>query len=1324
MPQTTILVVEDDELFADYLSEALAGLGYGVLGPISTGEAAIALVKAERPDLVLMDIDIEGEMDGTATAGEISSFSDVSVIYLKCHSEAHLLDKATAATPYGYLVKPVTKQELAAAIETALYRHTVDMKLKKSEERLKLALDSAHMGVWEWDMRTNELFWPSESHAIAGPESLATTFESFAARLHPQDAAAVLAAIKGVSVDHPLLQQEFRIVRSRGDVHWVAASAQGRFDDQGKLLRMVGTVQDITERKLTDEKVLRLNRELRAISDCNQVLVRAQNEQTLLEDICRIICDEAGYPMAWVGYAENDVARTVRPVAWSGLEKGYLSDINISWADTERGRGPTGTAIRTGQVVYTGDFGTGQETNPWATIALGFGYRSSIALPLTDDTGDAFGALSIYSTEAGAFIPEEIRLLEELADDLAFGINVLRTRAKHRESEEALRTSQLQLSQAADLAQIAYWEHDEATGEFIFNDAFYKLFGTTAERQGGYRMTREKYRKAFVHPDDIERVQGQVDENRSNPRADNLEQYEHRVVRGDGGIMHVFARNRVIIDAKGNVLKTVGVNQDVTERVKMEDELRGSRTRLDLALQSAEMGAWSWEISADERHFDDQACRLLGLDPRIFQGKAQEFFDAVHPDDREILQSALAQTIEDNVPYTHNYRAIWPDGTVHHIEARGRLVRDEEDRPVRINGIIWDVTAREETEEALRRSEAKFRSYIESSPLAVFIANRDGAIIEVNEAATALTGYDETTLRTMHVGELHPTEDDELGRQRFALFNREGHLQTEFRFQRKDGSIVWVLLHATMIGNGLSLAYCADITERKHGEEEIRMLKHSIDVHYDGAYWMDSDNRFVYVNEAACRALGYDCDDLVGKTVFDVNPMATPEGMKAVWERIRKGGSFIGESVHRRKDGSEFPVEIVTTYVQFEGKEFSAGFARDITDKKRLEEQLRQAEKMEAVGTLAGGVAHDFNNLLTVIMGFSQLIQASLDDKDPLRQYAGQIIESSDRAAELTQSLLAFSRKKKLEPQLHDLNQVVVGTGKLLKRLLPEDIALTIDLSDTKLAVRVDVTQFDQVLMNLATNARDAMPRGGTLTIKMDRTKIEDKFLHEHGFGCVGDYAKISLSDTGVGMDIRTMEHIFDPFFTTKEVGKGTGLGLASAFGIIKQHGGYITVTSAPSLGATFDVYLPLVDELPAYRNTVAPRIRGGTETILVVEDDGAIRGMLTKVLGGRGYTIIEAFDGIDAINVYLKNLDMIDLVILDVVMPGKSGKDVFDEIVRINPEVKTIFMSGYTGDVVLTKGIESQTVDFLQKPIAINGLLNKVRDVLDRSRATESIRS
>jgi two-component system, cell cycle sensor histidine kinase and response regulator CckA len=388
---------------------------------------------------------------------------------------------------------------------------------------------------------------------------------------------------------------------------------------------------------------------------------------------------------------------------------------------------------------------------------------------------------------------------------------------------------------------------------------------------------------------------------------------------------------------------------------------------------------------------------------------------------------------------------------------------------------------------------------------------------------------------------------------------------------------------------------------------------------------------------------------------------------------------------------------------------------QDITELRDIEARLYQAQKMEAVGTLAGGVAHDFNNLLTVILGYAQVIQLDMDKGDEMKTAIDQIVESSRRAADLTQSLLAFSRKQRIELTLRYLNEVVGGAAKLLRRLLPEDIDLVLDLADEDLAVSIDITQISQILMNLATNARDAMLHGGSLTVTTRRTKLDEEFTRRHAFGGPGDYAKLSVTDTGVGMDASTLEHIYEPFFTTKEVGKGTGLGLASAFGIARQHNGHITVSSVPLKGTTFDIYLPLIETSPPRKVDIREEPGRGSETILIVEDDVGVRRLLTTILDSRGYSVLEAADGNSAVAMYGANRGRIDLVILDVVMPGQNGKEVFDRLVRMNPAVKAIFMSGYTGDVVLTKGIRSDSVDFLPKPIPVKDLLAKVREVLDR---------
>ncbi|MGA2107638.1 MAG: GAF domain-containing protein, partial [Syntrophorhabdales bacterium] len=330
---------------------------------------------------------------------------------------------------------------------------------------------------------------------------------------------------------------ELQLTNLQGHVRTISTTKTLYCDEAGEKY-VVGVIRDISELKRANDETLRLNRELRAISECNQVLLRATHEQKLLEDICGIVCEEAGYRMAWVGYAENDAAKTVRPIAWAGFEDGYLADVDITWDDTERGQGPTGTAIRDGKIVYVGDFTTDPRIGSWREATSRRGYRCSIALPLKDESGKTFGALSIYSPQVNAFAPEEIRLLEELAGDLAFGIRVLRSHAERERAQEALRISESRLSQAMDLAKIVYWEYDPHIDQLILNDPFYAFYGTTAEREGGYRMSGQEYGARFVHPDDLARYVQFREDNPSNA-GELLLDMEHRIIRRDGQVRHI-----------------------------------------------------------------------------------------------------------------------------------------------------------------------------------------------------------------------------------------------------------------------------------------------------------------------------------------------------------------------------------------------------------------------------------------------------------------------------------------------------------------------------------------------------------------------------------------------------------------------------------------------------------------------------------------------------------------------------------------------------------------------------------------------------------------
>ncbi len=387
-----------------------------------------------------------------------------------------------------------------------------------------------------------------------------------------------------------------------------------------------------------------------------------------------------------------------------------------------------------------------------------------------------------------------------------------------------------------------------------------------------------------------------------------------------------------------------------------------------------------------------------------------------------------------------------------------------------------------------------------------------------------------------------------------------------------------------------------------------------------------------------------------------------------------------------------------------------------IADRKRLEAQLRQSQKMEAVGHLAGGIAHDFNNILTAIMGYADLLAEMVGEKSDLKPLIDPILSSAERAADLTRQILAFSRKQRLSPKKTELNSLIDCVHKLMLRLIGEDINIKINYSARNIFVMVDTGQIEQVLMNLCTNARDAMPQGGTLSIGTSVVELDEHDAGLHELEKPGAYALISLSDTGKGIDEETRQMIFEPFFTTKVVGKGTGLGLSIVYGIIKQHKGQITVYSESGIGTTFKIYLPLTSEegqIPVERKAAASVLKG-TETILLAEDNLEARKLLTLVLEESGYRVIAAVDGDDAIRKFSEFGDDIDLLLFDVVMPGKSGKEACNSIRRIRPAVKVLFMSGYTADIIIDKGIVQDNFNFIAKPVSPRELRRKVREVLN----------
>ncbi len=473
---------------------------------------------------------------------------------------------------------------------------------------------------------------------------------------------------------------------------------------------------------------------------------------------------------------------------------------------------------------------------------------------------------------------------------------------------------------------------------------------------------------------------------------------------------------------------------------------------------------------------------------------------------------------------------------------------------------------------------------------------------------------------------------------------------------------------------------------------------------------------YLAVNDAAVAEYGYSYDEFLAMTIRDVRP---PEDVPALLKMLAQSGTSLeqrGIWRHQKKNGDIISVEISAYGLTFAGRPACLVQARNVTEKQRLEAQLRQAQKMEAIGRLAGGIAHDFNNLVTVIKGYSEMLQSRLAPNDPMGQPLGEIQKAGERAKTLTRQLLAFSRQQVLAPQVLNLNGVISNTEAMLRRLIGEDVILITHLSPTLGQVKADPGQIEQVLMNLAVNARDAMPQGGTLTLATQTVHLDESFCRRALDLTPGDYVLLTAADTGGGIDAPTQVNMFEPFFTTKAVGKGTGLGLATVHGIVAQSGGHIAVESTVGQGTTFRVYLPLVLE-PVHQEQTAARshvLPQGTETVLVVEDEAAVRALEITILQRCGYRVLEAANGSDALQLAEQEPGPIHLLLSDVVMPHMGGRELAEKLAVVRPACRVLFLSGYIDDTVIHHGVQVAEYAFLQKPFTPAALAQKVRCVLE----------
>jgi PAS domain S-box-containing protein len=662
-------------------------------------------------------------------------------------------------------------------------------------------------------------------------------------------------------------------------------------------------------------------------------------------------------------------------------------------------------------------------------------------------------------------------------------------------------------------------------------------------------------------------------------------------------------------------------------------------------------------------------------------------------------------------------KAANKDGGAIDLQLTACMILGVDGGPTGMFASFHDITERKRAEEKMRF----FALAVESSSDAIGMSTPDGKHYYQNTVFDDLFGtVGENPPATLYV-------DEQVGREVFRTIMGGNPWTGEVKMRGKAGGLLDVSLRAYAIKDATSrilglVGVHTNITERKRAEEALResegKYKTLVENLPQKIFFKDRNSAYISCNENYAHDLEIASEEIAGRTDYDFYDRNLAEKYRADDQRIMAAGQV--EELEERyvQHGKEVWVHTVKTPVRDKQGNVTGilGIFRDVTEFKQVQDQLRHAQKMEAIGNLAGGVAHDFNNLLMVINGYSQILLMDLPPDSPIRPQLEEIKKAGDRAAALTRQLLVISRKQVAQPEVLVLNGVVNGMEKMLRRLIGEDIELRTCLDPGLARVKADPGQIEQILLNLAGNARDAMPRGGKLTIETANAELDAEYARTHVGVAPGRYALLAVSDTGTGIAPEHQSRIFEPFFTTKEPGKGTGLGLAIVHGIVKQHGGAIWLYSEPGKGTTFKVYLPRVEEAaeappPAQ---VPPAALHGTETILLVEDEAAVRAVVREALAGQGYVVLEAFDGGQALQIAREHSGGIDLLITDMVMPRMGGSELAGKLGAARPGVKVLFMSGYADHAAVHNGTLSSGSNYLQKPFTLEALTRRVREILD----------
>jgi len=1132
---------------------------------------------------------------------------------------------------------------------------------------------------------------------------------------------------------------------------WILVNAEPILDPKtSQVQSVVTTFLDITNRKKREEELRRLNRTLTALSNSSKAMTRATNESEYLKEVCKIVVEDCGHKMVWIGFAEEDEAKSVRPVSHAGFEEGYLETLRITWADTERGRGPTGTAIRTGTVSMCRNMLTDPNFAPWREQAIKRGYASSIVLPLMAE-GKAFGALNIYSKEPDPFSADEVKLLSELADDLAHGIIALRLRAAHARVEEALRESEERLNRAQEIAHLGSWELDLVNNRLSWSDEVYRLFGLQPQEFGA---TYEAFLNA-VHPDD----RPAVDAAYSGSLREGRDTYEieHRVVRkSNNEVRIVHEKCEHIRDGSGKIIHSVGMVHDITERKRTEEAILRAKeewertfdavpdlvTILDNDYRIVRVN----KAMADRLGLTSEQCIGLKCYEAV-HGASQPAALCPHALTRQSGQQHIAEIHEprlegDFLVSTTPLRDVQGQltGSVHvarditerkQAEEALQKAHDEleirvQERTSELKGVVQalqdEMAERTQAEEALRGASAYTRNLIESSLDPLVTINAAGKVTDANKAAELVTGASRDQLVGSDFSEYF-TEPDKAREGYQKVFSEGSVRDYPLAIRDTSGHITEVLYNATVYKNETGevqgvFAAARDITAQKSAEQERLRLIAAIEQSNESIVITDDAGEILYVNPAFEHINDYRPLEALGKNYFDiVLGDGRDKGFKKKLANILgKGLIWEDHLIRKKKDDTSYELDVTISPVREQsGRIINYSIIeRDVTHEAILERHLRQQQKMEALGTLAGGIAHDFNNILMPIMINTELSLYDAPEASPITQYLNTALQAAQRGQELVKQIIAFSRQKEQERSPIRITPVIKETLKFLRASLPQHIEISENFAVESGMILADPTQIHQVLMNLCNNAVHAMRgKGGVLEVNLADVEVDAHMLARHLDLKPGPYLKLVVSDTGHGMDQELIKRIFDPFFTTKKPGEGTGMGLAVVHGIVKRHEGAIITYSEPGKGTTFHVFFPRIQGLVEQEQLTLDDIPTGDERILLVDDEEVQVRSGRHLLERLGYTVTTATDSLEALELFRAQPEAFNLVVTDQSMPGLTGIQLAEQLMQTRPGIPIILCTGFS-EVVDGKEAKARGIqEFMMKPFSARQLAETIRRIL-----------